>query len=864
MSVPVLKDSVKETTGSAPGVGSFAPAGAVVGNRTFADVGNGKQTFYKAFDPLASPVAWEVGKGSYSTSGPALSRDTVYSNHLGTTAKINFVNPPFIWLDVPAEQIVVLDQLTSTRFPTYAAAQAATINATVTEVILGGYYAEGDCAPAKYQWVASQPTHAGKFQSADGAWWQYVPDARGANARAFGAKADGAVSGTYTYTGTDNWAAIQACIDYAIYFAKCKPYIPFGIYLISDVLSLGYGVGGFESVWLEGDGPRFRGSPSFLGTTLLCNFSDRPGIAVQGARGTRIKSVGMLGKNFYWIQNNQLMAPVPAVDDTVIANWIDPALNANADSRYAPYCAVAIDPYSGTQPATHYPNVTFPAWAVGTPSQYGKAFSSFVVLEDCYIGGFVTALAIQPCDDDGNGDFIKMDKVQVELVARVISAGNTQGRQFTAINSQFAQFHTGVANGVNGRQQGQLELTSVGSDWENCIQIQDIKDSTNAGSFTFLNSYSESIWRIGVWGNGGADDCSLCYQGHTFNFTAQNDYRGYPVFNLDCSDPVAVTLANCSVYSFKKLFQVRTNSATFEFRNNHTNSGVRTNPYEQIAHQFLGGSIMAGTPISTQTNFPLAFSSHDTFGYDWTSAQTSDPYSRYSITNRNNTCCAWLDKTRPKAQPDYERRTPKLWNAAAKSSFSSMSLSGGTLTATFTARTDQQFYYQGGLPGDVIYDDNSGLVFFIRSRVGTTIIAELQNGYKIVGGTFNGSGMSTGGGTITPTVSFSTSSGALYFGNARIFLPEYYLRGDIQTGSADIINCGRDDGFCSWIDGDSQIVVGDWNFVDALVDNYTSVTNANVTAVNGTTKIITLGGNGSRAVTRQPLGFFIRQPPANM
>lgn len=37
---------------------------------------------------------------------------------------------------------------------------------------VNGYYAAGDSDPVLYKKVISQPTHAGKFQSADGAWWE--------------------------------------------------------------------------------------------------------------------------------------------------------------------------------------------------------------------------------------------------------------------------------------------------------------------------------------------------------------------------------------------------------------------------------------------------------------------------------------------------------------------------------------------------------------------------------------------------------------------------------------------------------------------------------------------------------------------
>jgi len=73
----VFKDRVKETT-STTGTGSFTLAGAEPGFQSFAAVGNGEQTYYAVTDP--STGDWEVGLGTYSTTGPTLSRDEVFSS----------------------------------------------------------------------------------------------------------------------------------------------------------------------------------------------------------------------------------------------------------------------------------------------------------------------------------------------------------------------------------------------------------------------------------------------------------------------------------------------------------------------------------------------------------------------------------------------------------------------------------------------------------------------------------------------------------------------------------------------------------------------------------------------------------------
>ena len=78
-----LFDRVQETTATT-GTGSLTLAGAAAGFQSFAVVGNGNTCYYTIVDS----GAWEVGIGTYSTSGPTLARTTVLSNSNADTAPI--------------------------------------------------------------------------------------------------------------------------------------------------------------------------------------------------------------------------------------------------------------------------------------------------------------------------------------------------------------------------------------------------------------------------------------------------------------------------------------------------------------------------------------------------------------------------------------------------------------------------------------------------------------------------------------------------------------------------------------------------------------------------------------------------------
>jgi hypothetical protein len=73
----VLKDRVKVTS-TTTGTGTLTLAGASTGYQSFAAIGNGNTTYYAITDPATGD--WEVGIGTYTSSGTTLSRTTILSS----------------------------------------------------------------------------------------------------------------------------------------------------------------------------------------------------------------------------------------------------------------------------------------------------------------------------------------------------------------------------------------------------------------------------------------------------------------------------------------------------------------------------------------------------------------------------------------------------------------------------------------------------------------------------------------------------------------------------------------------------------------------------------------------------------------
>jgi hypothetical protein len=77
----VLADRVKETTTTA-GTGTVTLLGASTGFQSFAVIGNANTTYYTIAGQTSNE--WEVGIGTYTSSGTLLARTTVLSNSAGT------------------------------------------------------------------------------------------------------------------------------------------------------------------------------------------------------------------------------------------------------------------------------------------------------------------------------------------------------------------------------------------------------------------------------------------------------------------------------------------------------------------------------------------------------------------------------------------------------------------------------------------------------------------------------------------------------------------------------------------------------------------------------------------------------------
>jgi hypothetical protein len=101
-----LYDRIQETT-NVVGTGPATLLGAVTGYQSFAVVGNGNTTFYTIADQ--GGPNWECGIGTYSTTGPTLTRTTVLSSSNSGSAVSFTAGTKTIFVTYLAEKSVNLD-----------------------------------------------------------------------------------------------------------------------------------------------------------------------------------------------------------------------------------------------------------------------------------------------------------------------------------------------------------------------------------------------------------------------------------------------------------------------------------------------------------------------------------------------------------------------------------------------------------------------------------------------------------------------------------------------------------------------------------------------------------------------------------
>jgi hypothetical protein len=119
----VVKDRVQETA-TTTGTGTFTLLGAVSGFQSFSAIGDGNTTYYA----IVLGAEFEVGLGTYTSSGTLLSRDTVLESS-NSGSLVNFsAGTKNVFVTYPAEKAVYQDANGDAYAPQFAASNGLNVN----------------------------------------------------------------------------------------------------------------------------------------------------------------------------------------------------------------------------------------------------------------------------------------------------------------------------------------------------------------------------------------------------------------------------------------------------------------------------------------------------------------------------------------------------------------------------------------------------------------------------------------------------------------------------------------------------------------------------------------------------------------
>jgi len=417
------------------------------------------------------------------------------------------------------------------------------------------------------------------------------PFGQALDVRGFGARGDGKA---------DDTASIQAAIDAAIARKIQTVYLPEGQYLTSDTLHLGYGET-FHQISLVGP-TRGAYAGSLTGAAILAQKADRPCLNVQGGRNVTIRGIAFKGR----LQPH--IGRVLSSEAGYSANprdYLDAALSPTGLDRFRPYAGITIDAYAGPRPHDGYPDVKLPA-RIAAGGQYNKRYSSGVIIEACEVQGFAVGVACQPCDADGNGDFLRIRDCILRFCVYGVAICNGQSRNVELRNINYAECHTFLTNGHFGKSRGELGGPIDNISGGVGYQFLDIAAAGFAASVRVSNAYVERQVRIGRYGGGAAWPAPIVFDSCLFSFgdppVAQGGTGHTPTAALEYFSSVPVTFRQCQFVNFDTLlvpvrFQghiVNANTPPVHFENCNfvrpTSAASGTSPAMAQAINWFGGA----------------------------------------------------------------------------------------------------------------------------------------------------------------------------------------------------------------------------------------------------------------------------------
>lgn len=524
----------------------------------------------------------------------------------------------------------------------------------------------------------------------DGRW--FLIDEPAPLAGHFGAIGDAVYTeATGTLSGTDDTAALQALIDWTIYWYEDVARggtirIGSGGFRLTRTLHVGRNDGYFSAL-LVGDGMGMDHAGA--GTRLFADHRAGPAVAMSGIMNGGIQRMNIRGALLHRIIDLALgdVERNRAPDDLDIALW------TGDEPRYAPYAGVAVDPYRGDRPASGgYDSAPdHPAWLDGRRDLYGNAIgSSALSFEMVQATGFGVGFVVQPSDSDGNGDFTRFRDCTVTHCGRGWSVGNSQARAVELSACIASNIHTVLATSAHGRRngamRGRIDHLSVGA----AINLFDFGNALGiVGPLSFVHLYAEAIYRLGHIGAGTDVDAGLRLEDCNLSFD-RTTRRGTPAYLIGTRDhsgygrsgnAAPIVFSNCLFNNFGSVLTLYARGVRL------TDCVIaNTDPQDPAARRAV--TLMAALSLAEGTE------------------PGPHRYTYLAMPDGGGTSARTLSGEPP------TRRT---------------AIDKAMLTASRLDGADWQFQARGfaGTPGDALFDLTTGCLFAVRTVAGDRISARL-------------------------------------------------------------------------------------------------------------------------------------------
>ncbi len=280
-----------------------------------------------------------------------------------------------------------------------------------------------------------------------------------------------------------DWREIQGKIDEAIKNGGSVQLTPNRIYTIDKPLIAAEWNGSeYQQVYfrMEGNGSMWDNGKS---TTIVATFKDAPIFSIQKGKGCVIK--GITFKGVY-------RAPDGLPHGKPFEAYGDPTCR---DSRYSPYAAVCIDPFSGQLPPDGgYPSLK--GWYRGSQTRGGSTGLRF---EDCTFSNTTIGFITSPNGYTQNAEIITLQNIRIGECKAGIVGCQAQEKMNRVLNiGAWEKCHTlFVWNKYGAQESGNWIVDGVNI----AGSVANILHRISHGWFPLYmsNVFAERVASIGIW-----------------------------------------------------------------------------------------------------------------------------------------------------------------------------------------------------------------------------------------------------------------------------------------------------------------------------------------------------------------------------